>query len=87
MNQFIIDTIKQAARARKVLRIIYIEKNNTSKEWRYVEPYSFSKDEGEQGLFAWDISKGGIRRFSLERITQVEITEQIYTPRYAVEIF
>lgn len=87
MNQFIVDTIKQAARERKVLRIIYIEKDGTSEGWRYVEPYSFSKDEGEQGFFAWDISKGGIRRFSLERITQAEITEQAYTPRYTVEIF
>ena len=87
MNQYIIDTIKQAARARKVLRIIYIEKNGTSEGWRYVEPYSFSKDEGELGLFAWDISKGGIRRFSLERITQAVITEQTYAQRYRVEIF
>lgn len=87
MNQFIIDTIKQAARERKILRIIYIEKDNTSEGWRHVEPYSFSKDEGEQGFFAWDISKGGIRRFSLERITQAEITEQTYTPRYPVEFF
>jgi len=87
MNYQILETIKQAAKMRKILRIIYIEKDGTSEGWRYVEPYSFSKDEGEQGLFAWDISKDGIRRFSLERITQVEITEQNYTPRYSVESF
>lgn len=87
MDQFIVDTIKQAAIARKVLRIIYVEKDGISEGWRYIEPYSFSKDEGEQGFFAWDISKSGIRRFSLERITQAEITEQIYIPRYTVEIF
>lgn len=86
MHYQILETIKQAARAKGVLRIIYIEKDDTSEGWRYVEPYSFSKDEGEQGLFAWDTSKGGIRRFSLERITQAEITEQTYTPRYSVEI-
>ena len=86
MNDQILKKIKQAAREKKVLRIIYLEKDGTSEGWRYVEPYSFSKDEGEQGLFAWDISKGGIRRFSLERITQAEITEQTYTPRYPVEI-
>ena len=87
MNHQILEIIKQAATARKVLRIIYIEKDGTSEGWRHIEPYSFSKDDGEQGLFAWDISKGGIRRFSLERITQVEITEQNYTPRYPIEIF
>jgi predicted DNA-binding transcriptional regulator YafY len=87
MDYQILETIRQTARERKVLRIIYIEKDNTSEGWRYVEPYSFSKDEGEQGLFAWDISRAGIRRFSLERITQAEITGQTYTPRYPVEIF
>jgi len=87
MNYQILETIKQAARAKRVLRIIYIEKDGTSEGWRYVEPYSFSKDEREQGFFAWDILKGGIRRFSLERITQVEMTEQNYTPRYPVEFF
>ena len=87
MNYQILEVIKQAARERKVLKIVYIEKDGTSEGWRYVEPYSFSKDEGEQGLFAWDISKGGIRRFSLDRITQAEITEQTFTPHYTVEIF
>ena len=86
MNYQVLDTIKQAARNRRVLRIIYVEKNGTSEGWRYIEPYSFSKDEGEQGFFAWDISKGGIRRFSLDRITQAEVTEQSYTARYLIEI-
>lgn len=87
MNYQILETIEQAAKTRRILRVIYIEKDGTSEGWRYIEPYSFRKDEGEQGLFAWDISKGGIRRFSLKRITQAEITEQGYTPRYVVEIF
>ena len=70
-----------------VLRIIYIEKDGTSEGWRYIEPYSFSNDDGEDGLFAWDVSKGGIRRFSLDRISQTEITDQNYNPRYPIEIF
>jgi len=81
-----IETIKQAARERKVLRIIYLEKDGTSEGWRYIEPYSFSHDNGEDGLFAWDISKGGIRRFSIDRITDAQITDEIYNPRYAIEI-
>jgi len=87
MNYQILETIKQAAKMRKILSIIYIEKDGTNEGWRHIEPYSFSRDEGEQGFFAWDILKGGIRRFNLDRITQIEITEQIYTPRYPVEIF
>lgn len=82
----LIDTIKQAARDRKVLKIIYYEKDGTSEGRRYIEPYSFSHDHGEDGLFAWDTSKNGIRRFSLDRISDVEVTEDSFSPRYEIEI-
>ncbi|OGG42631.1 hypothetical protein A3I34_00085 [Candidatus Jorgensenbacteria bacterium RIFCSPLOWO2_02_FULL_45_12] len=86
MSYQILDTIKHAARSRQVLRIIYIEKDGTSEGWRHVEPYSFSKDDGEQGLFAWDRTKNGIRRFSITRISQAEISSETYTLRYQIEI-
>jgi len=86
MNFLILQIISQAARERKVLRIIYVEKDGTSEGWRRVEPYSLSNDDGEQGLFAWDISKNGIRRFSIDRINQAEISSEIYAPRYPIEI-
>jgi len=82
----IFDTIKKAAKEEKILKIIYLEKDGTSEGWRYVEPYSFSYDDGEGGLFAWDISKNGIRRFSVDRITNAEITEDSYNPRYEIKI-
>lgn len=81
-----IETIKQAARVRKVLKIIYEEKDGTSEGWRYIEPYSFSHDDGEDGLFAWDKTKAGIRRFSLCRINDIEITDERYIPRYEIDI-
>ena len=82
----ILETIKQAARQRKVLKIVYQEKDGSSEGWRYVEPYSFSHDESAEGLFAWDINKQGIRRFSFDRITDVALTEEKYTPRFTIEI-
>jgi len=82
----VIEIIKQAAKERKILKIVYREKDGTSEGWRYVEPYSFSHDDGETGLFAWDISKGGIRRFSIERIADVQIDDETYNPRFAIEI-
>lgn len=82
----IIETIKQAAQEKKVLKIIYREKDGTSEGWRYIEPYSFSHDHGEDGLFAWDISRSGIRRFSLDRINDAQITDETYYPRYGIEI-
>jgi predicted DNA-binding transcriptional regulator YafY len=86
MNYQIIETIKQAARAHLVLRIIYTNKDGTSEGWRQVEPYSFSGDDGEKGLFAWDRTKGGIRRFTIDRINQAEITTESFIPRYSIEI-
>ncbi|PIZ96192.1 MAG: hypothetical protein COX80_01880 [Candidatus Magasanikbacteria bacterium CG_4_10_14_0_2_um_filter_33_14] len=82
----LLDTIKQSAQDRKILKISYLEKDGSNDGWRYVEPYSFSTDHGEDGLFAWDVEKDGIRRFSIERISSAEITDQDYTPRYTVEI-
>ncbi len=82
----IIEIIKKSAQERKVLKIIYLEKDGTSEGWRYIEPYSFSHDDGEIGLFAWDQNKNGIRRFSLDRISDIEITEKLYDIRYPIEI-
>lgn len=82
----ILDTIKQSARERKILKIFYQEKDGSRDGWRYVEPYSFSNDNGADGLFAWDINKAGIRRFSMDRIEDVQITDKIYNPRYEIEI-
>lgn len=82
----IVETIRQAARGRNILKIIYHEKDGTSDGWRYIEPYSFSHDHGEDGLFAWDIQRSGIRRFSLDRIKDVQITDDKYSPRFNIEI-
>jgi predicted DNA-binding transcriptional regulator YafY len=85
-NLNILKTIKKAARERRVLRIIYVEKNGTSEGWRRVEPYSFSKDEFKKALFAWDIGKAGMRRFIIARISQAEIADSSYAPRYQIEV-
>ncbi len=86
MNQNILQTIRHSALANRVIRIIYREKDGTSEGWRYIEPYSFSYDNGEDGLFAWDRSKNGIRRFSFERIEIAEMTGEQFVPRYTIQI-
>ena len=87
MDYQILETIKQAARAKRVLKIIYIEKNGTSEDWRYIEPYSFRQFEEDMGLFAWDRGKEGIRLFMVNRIQNAEITDIEYSPRYPIEIY
>ncbi len=87
MNYDILQKIKDAGGQRKVMRIIYTEKDGTSEGWRYVEPYSFrSSEAGEESLYAWDRGKNGIRRFLLDRIDQAEVVDEIFNPRYPVEI-
>jgi predicted DNA-binding transcriptional regulator YafY len=86
MNFNIIETIKQAARQRKILKIVYIETDGTSEGWRNVEPYSFRDIDGKTSFFAWDIEKNGIRRFILERIQQAKTTNSSFVPRYPIEI-
>lgn len=86
MNYTILETIKQAGRIRTVIRIIYTEKDGTSEGWRHIEPYSFRGEGEREALFAWDKTKDGIRRFTLSRINQAELTSDNFIPRYPVEI-
>ncbi|MEI6529364.1 MAG: WYL domain-containing protein [Candidatus Falkowbacteria bacterium] len=82
----LIETIKSAAKEHLILKIIYRDRNGLIDAWRYIEPYSFSHDDGETGLFAWDIEKASIRRFLLDRIIEAELTNRYYNPRYKIEI-
>ena len=83
---FILEKIREAAHKRLVLEILYEEKDGSCEGWRDIEPYSFNDDDKEFGLYAWDIYKGGIRRFTIERIIDIKITGRHYSPRYNVEI-
>ena len=81
-RQDILNTITQGARELKILSIIYFEKDGSNEGSRFVEPYSL-RDIGtdKEGFFAFDIQKNGIRRFTVDRIQSVEITNQNFTPR------
>lgn len=81
-KQDILDTIKKGAQGLYILSIEYIEKDGSNEGDRLVEPYSL-RDLGteKEAFFAFDITKDGIRRFSLNRIIKVGITDQKFTPR------
>jgi predicted DNA-binding transcriptional regulator YafY len=81
-----LEIIIKAAQERRILIIDYRDKDGFNVSRRYVEPYSFTHDDGEPGFFAWDIEKDGIRRFSFIRIENAEITGEFYSPRYEVKI-
>lgn len=81
-RQDILNTITQGARELRILSIVYLEKDGSNEGDRLVEPYSL-RDIGtdKEAFFAFDIDKDGIRRFSLNRIIKVEITDQTFIPR------
>ncbi|MDD3085318.1 MAG: WYL domain-containing protein [Candidatus ainarchaeum sp.] len=83
---FVLEKIKEAAQKRLILEILYKEKDGSCEGWRAIEPYSFNDDDKEFGLYAWDVQKAGIRRFTVERIVDIRITENHYNPRYNIEI-
>lgn len=81
-KQEILSTITEGARGLFVLSINYQEKDGSNEGDRLVEPYSM-RDVGteKEGFFAFDLAKDGIRRFSTDRILEVEITSQKFSPR------
>lgn len=75
-------TIIEGAKDRKVLSLVYLEKDGTNDGPRFVEPYSMrDAGTGKEGFFAFDLQKDGIRRFTLSRIISVEVTSKTYSPR------
>lgn len=80
------EAIALAAHALKTVIITYVdEKGETTT--REVEPYSYRPGkDGSLRFFAYDISKGFIRGFRMDRLASATVTENSYTPRWAVEI-
>ena len=86
-KQEIKNRITEGAQERKVLSIEYLEKDNSNEGSRLVEPYSM-RDVGtdKEAFFGFDITKDGIRRFTVDRILNVEITDQTFIPRNEWEV-
>ncbi len=83
MNKYeILNRISEGARGNLILSIEYREKDGSNEGFRLVEPYSM-RDTGtdKEAFFAYDLNKEGIRRFSINRILSVEITNNKFVPR------
>ncbi|MDR1990010.1 MAG: nucleotidyl transferase AbiEii/AbiGii toxin family protein [Acidobacteriaceae bacterium] len=55
---------------------------------RLVEPYSlrWAKSTGHLNLYAWEIASGQIKGFTTEKMSNVEIVQQTFTPRFKIEL-
>ena len=80
----------QEAEANAIIRdaaakrlLVYMEYNGT---WRYVEPYSFK--QGKEGLlfFGHDQTRNDTRSYYLHKITQIQLTDIPFNPRWMIEI-
>lgn len=79
------EAIAEAARNLRTVILTYVdEKGETTT--REVEPYSYRPGKETARFMAFDIEKGQIRGFRLDRIVTAAVTENTYTPRWAVEI-
>ena len=81
------DAIIQAGRMLHTVILDYtdVTGNSTTRE---VEPYSFrpGKDPGSMRFFGFDISKGQIRGFRMDRVAVAKVTDRTFVPRWTVEV-
>ena len=77
--------VNEAIAARRVLEIQYYKENEDQFTKRAVEPYRL--ENGKEGWYAecYDLTKGGVRHFKLDRIKEATLTEDAFEPRPEVE--
>ena len=78
-------TISEAGRNLHTI-IITAREENGSIETREAEPYSFKVKGGRELFYCFDIAKNGIRSFVVSRIISVEETENLFVPRWEIEV-
>ena len=77
--------VNESIGARRVLEIQYYKENEDQFTKRAVEPYRL--ENGKEGWYAecYDLTKGGVRHFKLDRIKEATLTGDTYEPRPEVE--
>jgi len=77
--------VNDAIGARRVLEIQYYKENEDQFTKRRVEPYRL--ENGREGWYAecFDLTKGGIRHFKLDRIKEAKASGETFEPRPEVE--
>ncbi len=77
--------VNEAIGARRVLEIQYYKENEDQFTKRSVEPYRL--ENGREGWYVecYDLTKGGIRHFKLDRIKEATVAGEAFEPRPEVE--
>ncbi len=84
------DTIMEAGRLERVLRLVY------DGIQRFVEPYALAFKRRNDGVareyfYAWDLSGGrsgqtGIKSFISDKVQAVQLTDRSFAPRFPIEL-
>jgi proteasome accessory factor BC len=77
--------VNDAIAASKVLELSYYKENEDQFTDRSVEPYRL--ENGREGWYVecYDLTKGGVRHFKLDRVKEATLSEQTFEPRAEVE--
>ena len=77
--------INDAIAASKVLEIKYYKENEDQFTDREIEPYRLQN--GSEGWYvaSYDLGRGGVRHFKLERIKEANLSKKSFEPREEVE--
>lgn len=79
------DTISQAGKNCHTIILTAMEEDG-SVEKREGEPYSYRVKNGHELFFCFDIKKQAIRSFVLSKIISVEETDNVFKPRWPIEV-
>lgn len=73
--------LRDAASARRRLRIDYVAASTGARAWRTVEPEEVFASAGHWYAAAWDVDAGAERLFRVDRVAGTEPTQETFTPR------
>jgi proteasome accessory factor BC len=77
--------VNEAIASQQVLELQYYKENEDQFTKRSVEPYRL--ENGREGWYVecYDLTKGGIRHFKLDRVKEAKVSRQSFEPRPEVE--
>jgi hypothetical protein len=72
----------------KLVMLDYIRIDNNGRKTRLVEPYSYrtKSSTGRTYFYGWNVEEGGIRSYITDRIQGARKTDQVFKPRFLIEI-
>jgi len=80
------DILADAAGRRVIVRLSYPEHGEGGITDYMVEPYSYRSLGGNLVFYGYDTSAGHIKAFRLDKIQNVQVTEEPYEPRWTIEL-